>query len=77
MVDIQSSTAENRQGKKERKKELECGPMLNVMAAQPYIGDALCKNSVIPFFVRRRKVWLTPVAGVTCSNSANIQERKT
>jgi len=26
--------------------ELECGPMPNVMAAQPNIGGALCKSSV-------------------------------
>jgi len=25
----------------------------------------------------RRKVWLTPAAGVLCSNAANIGERKT
>ena len=25
---------------------LECGPMPNVMAAQPNIGDALCETSV-------------------------------
>jgi len=38
MVDIQSATAEIRRGKKRRrkkKKELECGPMPNVMAALP------------------------------------------
>jgi len=27
--------------------------------------------------VARRKVWLTPAAGVPCSNAANIGERKT
>ena len=41
--------------------ELECGPMSNVMAAQPNIGGALCESSVIPFFVPRRNVWLTPL----------------
>ena len=48
-----------------------------VMAAVPNIGGALCESSVIPFFVPRRKVWLTPAAGVPCSNAANIGERKT
>ena len=38
---------------------------------------ALCESSVIPFLVRRRKVWLTPSAGVPSSNAANIGERKT
>jgi len=51
--------------------------MPNVMAAQPNIGGALCESSVIPFVVPRRKVWLTPAAGVPCSNAANIGERKT
>jgi len=53
MVDIQSSTAEIRQGiNQERKKEkLECGPMPNVMAALPNIGGALYGSSVIPFLV--------------------------
>jgi len=54
-----------------------CGPMPNVMAAQPNVGGALCKNSVIPFLVPRRKVWLTPAAGVLCSNATNMGERKT
>jgi len=40
MVDIQSATAEIRRGKK----ELECGPMPNVMAALPNIGGALCST---------------------------------
>ena len=44
--------------------KLECGPMPNVMAAQPNIGGALCESSVILFLVRRCKVWLTPAAGV-------------
>jgi len=30
--------------KKERKKELECGPMPNVMAVLPNIGGALCST---------------------------------
>jgi len=58
MVDIQSATAEIRRGKK----KLECGPMLNVMSAQPNVGGALCESSVIPFLVPRRKVWLTLTA---------------
>ena len=46
MVDIQSAAAEIRRGKKEerKKKELECGPMPNVMAALPNIGGALCST---------------------------------
>jgi len=57
MVNIQSPTAEIRQGKKEeerkkekRKKEernrmkLECGPMPNLMVAMPNIGGALCST---------------------------------
>jgi len=51
--------------------------MYNVMAALPNIGGALCESSVIPFLVLRRKAWLTPAAGVPCSNAANIGERKT
>jgi len=42
--DIQSTTAEIRREKKERKDELECGPMPNVMAALPNIGGALCST---------------------------------
>jgi len=42
-VDIQYATAENRLGKTQN--ELECGPMLNVMAALPNIGGALCESS--------------------------------
>jgi len=49
----------------------------NVMAAMPNIGGTLCESSVIPFFVPRRKVWLTPAAGMLCSNAANIRERNT
>jgi len=41
MVDIQSPNAEIRRGKK---KELECGQMLNVMAALPNIGGGLCST---------------------------------
>jgi len=44
--------------------------------AQPNIGGAPCESSVIPFLVPRRKVSLTPAAGVPCSNVTNI-ERKT
>jgi len=46
MVDIQSATSQIRRGKKnkERKKELECGPMPNVMAALPNIGGTLCST---------------------------------
>ena len=47
-----------------KQKQLECGPIPNVMAAPPNIGGALCESSVIPFLVPRRKVWLTPAAGV-------------
>ena len=39
--------------------------------------DALCESSAIPFLGPRRKVWLTPAAGVPCSNGANIEERNT
>jgi len=49
--------------------------MHNVMAAQPNIGGALCKSSVIPFLVRHRNLLLTPTAQVPCSNTANIGER--
>jgi len=48
---------------------LECGPMPNVMAALPNIGGAVCESSVIPFLVPRHRVWLTPAAGVACSNA--------
>jgi len=42
MADIQSPTAEIRRGnKKEEEKELECGPMPNVIVALPIIGGAL------------------------------------
>jgi len=51
--------------------------MPNVMAAQPNIGGAVCESSAILLLVPRRKVWLTPAAGVPCSNAGNIGERKT
>jgi len=51
--------------------------MPNVMAAQRNIVGALYESSAIPFLVPRRKIWLTPDAGVPCSNAANIGERKT
>jgi len=51
--------------------------MPNVMAAKQNIGGAVCESSVIPFLVPRLKVWLTPAAGMPCSNAANIGERKT
>jgi len=57
--------------------KLECGPMPNVMTAQPNIGGALCESSAISFVVQRRKVWLRSAAGVPYSNAANIRERKT
>ena len=50
--------------------------MPNVMAAQPNIGGAVCESYVIPFLVPRHKVWLTPAAGVPCSNATNVGERK-
>jgi len=56
--------------------KLECGPMPNVMTALPNIGGALCESCVIPFLVPHRKLWLTTTAGVPCSNSADIGERK-
>jgi len=48
-VDIQSTAAEIRRGKKERKKErkkkeLECGPIPNLMVALPNTGGALCST---------------------------------
>jgi len=53
--------------------------MPNVMAALPNIGGALYESSVIPFFVRCCKVWMTPAAGagVPYSNATNIGQRKT
>jgi len=41
------------------------------------IGGALCKSSLFPFLVPRRKVWLMPADEVPCSNAANTGERKT
>ena len=37
----------------------------------------LRESSVIPFLVPRRKLWLTPAAGLPRSNAANTGERKT
>jgi len=42
--------------------------MPNVVVALPNIGGACAQ---------RCKVWLTPAAGVPCSNAAKIRERKT
>jgi len=45
MADIQSAAAEIRRGKKRRKnKELQCGPMPNLMVALPNIGGAICST---------------------------------
>ena len=58
----------------------KCGPMPDVMASLPKnigLGGAVCETSVIPFLVPRHKVWITPAAGVLCSNADNIGERKT
>jgi len=52
----------------DKQKKPECRPMPNVMAAQPNIGGALCESSLIPFFVPRRKVLMTPAAAVTLPN---------
>jgi len=57
--------------------QLQCGSMPNMMAAWPNIDGALCESSVIPFLVPRRKLWLTPAAGLPCSNAVNTGERKT
>ena len=46
---------------KDKHKQLECGPMPNVMVALPNIGGAS---------VQRRKVWLTPTTRMPCSNAA-------
>ena len=54
-----------------------CGPMPNVMAAQPNIGGALCESSAIPSLVPRHKVWLTTAARVPRSNAADVGEHKT
>ena len=56
------------------------GQCPNVMAARPNVDVALCKSSVIPFLVPRRKLWLTPAAGLPYSiggTAANRGERKT
>ena len=50
--------------------------MPNVMAALPNIDGAMCQSSVIPFLVRRRKVWLSPAAGVPCMQK-RCQYRRT
>jgi len=57
--------------------QLECGPMPNVMAAQPNVGDALCESSIIPFLVPCHKVCLMAAARVPSSNAANMGEHKT
>jgi len=59
------------------KRQLECGPLPNVMAAQLNIGAALCESSVIPFLVTHHKVWLRAAARAPCSHTANISECKT
>jgi len=66
MVDIQSATAEIRRGK--NKKELECGPLPNVMAALPCIGGALRST---------QQTLGDPIAGMLCSNTTNRGERNT
>jgi len=55
----------------------ESGSMRNMMAALPNIGGALCESWVIPFVIRRCKVWLTLAAGMPFSNAANIGENNT
>ena len=72
VVDIQSAATEIRRGIKTR-----------IWADAQRDGPPaeyrwpLCKSSVIPVLVPRRKVWSTPAAGVPCSNTANIGECKT
>jgi len=61
----------------DEEKELQCGPIPNVMANQLNIGGTLCESSIIPFLVPRRKVWLTNTARVPCGSAANIGEGKT
>ena len=56
---------------------LECGPIPNVMAAQPNIGVAVCESPAIPFLVHCHKAWLTTGGRVPCSNAVNIRESKT
>ena len=48
--------------------KLECGPMPNVMAALPNISGAVCWTP---------QSWLTPTIRMSCTNAANIGERKT
>jgi len=48
--------------------------MPNVMATLLNIGLRKFRD---PFLFPRRKVWLTPAAGVPCSNATNIGERNT
>ena len=50
--------------------------MPNVMAAQPNIGGAICKSSVIPFLVPCHSL-AAATARVLCSNAAKTGERKT
>ena len=61
--------------------QLECGPMPNLIAAQPNIGGVLCESSVLysircttPQSLAHACCWS---ARVPCSNAANIGERKT
>jgi len=58
-------------------KQLECGPMPDVMATQPNTGGTLCDSFVIPFLVPRHKLWLNAAAQVPCSHTVNTGERKT
>jgi len=51
-----------RTGQVRKQNRPECEPMPDVMTAQPNVGGALCESSVTPFFVPRRKLWLTPAA---------------
>jgi len=51
--------------------------MPNMMDAQPNIGGALCKISVISFLVPHYEAWPMAAAQVLCSNAANIGKRKT
>jgi len=54
--------------------KLECGPTPNVLATVPNTSGALCESFVIPFFVARRKFWLTPTARVPWSNTAKTRK---
>jgi len=56
---------EKKEERRRKKKELECGPMPNVMASQPNIGGALFESLA------------DPTGGVPCRNAANIGIRKT